>query len=806
MNFRKQELFSGHSASLKQLLSFPKQVWFQNRRAKWRKKEKHLEPESVVDEQDFTSSDINMQSQQLFLSPEQNFTDLASAQAAINYSLLSGLQATGDQLINSNNNNDNNNQILNQNGQALPPGYYFVPFATQQAYASHQSAYFYDASEGDSNSTYEYLLKQQQQLAANYPLYVVQDPVTGLQHVFCAYDYRYPYSEQVNCNVDDLQIDSNQLFENKSDSEQDSDFSKSETSSNDSSTVTGDSNYSEVDSTSPVDSPNSSQFNSSNDDSQLLARIEPNSTIELTSCGFEPPFQIQEGSPSAHACTKNDFAVELPNCSSSKPNLHDLSCLGLGYVHPDCSSPKSTTQDSGSALECLDQIECSIDSGIKDKKISEVLASFSQFIPQHPLSSYEGLQQDKDSAVPGPNDKKATQVLASLSQSISQNGKDSLESLEQIDGNPESGPKDSNMSQVLASFSQSISENERDDLECLKQTEGSTESGTKDTQMTQVHSSFSRSISQNTNHALERLEKGDGTGESESEDTKLSQVLGSFASAVPSNADSSALNDNDDDDDDDDDIDFITANNFESQEDETNDYLENYVECLVSLEENLNRQTSFNESSIDETDGSSVKDGSEGDISKSLSDLLGQSEEVADNTQCNRVVIKDGLVYQVKSQDLSIQSHLNHTNHDIFDILLGCSDDEDCNPADSDKEQKPRFENDNSNRKRDSHKMEADKNSASLDSAAGSKETASPSDQSLHFTQDTDNMLAAGTIKRQRLSSLSLESCICASNEAYIEKSTFEDYLRFTDSVEYLGNIKQDNNENTEPTEFVVAE
>eukprot|EP00112_Aurelia_sp_Birch-Aquarium-sp1_P017255 Seg3982.1 transcript_id=Seg3982.1/GoldUCD/mRNA.D3Y31 product="hypothetical protein" protein_id=Seg3982.1/GoldUCD/D3Y31 len=732
-----------------------------------------------------------MQSQQLFLSSEQNLTELASAQAAVNYSLSQGLQANGDQLVNNTNDN-NSNQILNQNGQALPPGYYFVPFASQQAYASHQSAYIYDTNEGDSNSTYEYLLKQQQQqLATNYPLYVVQDPATGLQHVFCAYDYSYSNNEQLNSNFEDMQLDNSQLFESKSDSEQDSSsyLLKSETSSNDSNAVTDESNCSEIDSTSPIDSPNNSQFNSSNDDSQCLTGIEPDSATDLAcqKYGLQPPCQIQEVEPSAHASTEDDFPVVLPNSSSPKTNLHDLSFLGLECVQPHSSGPISATHESGSALECLKQRECSIDSEIKDKKISKVLASFAQFVPQNAQSALNSVEQGKDSAESGPKDVK-------ISQFIPQNAQNALESLEHSEDSTESRPKDIRVSPVLAS------QNVNDGLECLEQIE-SAESGPKDTKLPHVPASFSQSISQNANEALESLEQRDGTVELESEDTNLSQVLGSFSCVAPSKEnDYNAMSD--------DEIDFITANNFESREDETNDYLENYVECLVSLEENLNRQTSFNESSIDEIDRYSVEDGSETDIDKSLSDLFGPSEETVDDTQCNRVVIKDGLVYQVKSQDLAIQSHPNHANQDIFDVLLGCSDDNDCDPGDSHEEQQPRFENDNFNRKRDYDRMEADETNTNvaIDSEEGNTENPSLSDQSLYFTQDVDNVLSAGTIKRQRLSSLSLESCICASNEAYIEKSTFEDYLRFTDSVEYLGNIKQETSETTEHTEFVIVE
>ena len=80
---------------------------------------------------------------------------------------------------------------LGQTSTNLPQGYYFVPFANAPALASQNSIYY---NSDCGLSMYAGVDQQQHLPAAGYPLYVMQDPVTGLHQVFYHYSpYSYPY-------------------------------------------------------------------------------------------------------------------------------------------------------------------------------------------------------------------------------------------------------------------------------------------------------------------------------------------------------------------------------------------------------------------------------------------------------------------------------------------------------------------------------------------------------------------------------------------------------------------------------------
>ena len=73
----------------------------------------------------------------------------------------------------------------NNGGQGLPPGYYFVPFANSQTLTTPSTLFYRTNSNNDLYTGYNYNLEHYQQLAtAGCPLYVIQDPTTGMNHVF----------------------------------------------------------------------------------------------------------------------------------------------------------------------------------------------------------------------------------------------------------------------------------------------------------------------------------------------------------------------------------------------------------------------------------------------------------------------------------------------------------------------------------------------------------------------------------------------------------------------------------------------
>ena len=226
-------------------------MWFQNRRAKWRKKEKHLEPSSIsANEQSFVPNDIqSFHSQQLQPSSPELYSALSNCLGTENYNLLTtSSEVNGDQLA-------NNGYQISGGAQGLPPGYYFVPYVNPQTVASQNTLYYGANGSNGLLTSYNYNLEQLQQLsAAGYPLYVVQDPSTGLNHVFyhfSACNYQYSSDESVSSLSENNHCDNNS---NDSDSDASGTFDLIDQNSN----ASLNSSEAENSEASPIDSSQSS--------------------------------------------------------------------------------------------------------------------------------------------------------------------------------------------------------------------------------------------------------------------------------------------------------------------------------------------------------------------------------------------------------------------------------------------------------------------------------------------------------------------------------------------------------------------
>ena len=317
-------------------------VWFQNRRAKWRKKEKQPESNTAANGEDSSmSSNVQLlQSSHIEANTDDGYVTVNDAQEAPNP--ISFTNATGIH----NYQPANHEYAIPTSANGLPPGFYFVPFSNPQTVPWQTSIECKANSAKGSFASYDYNFNQHQPLGtAGYPLYVIQDPITGLSQIFLHFSaYNFQYSSSGFFPSMSRESESNFDSESDNDTLFSSEFMEDSSSSNSSCSEEG---RSESSSFGSIISQRLSDYKSESE------KTEEEDKIPLARSANEDDYQSKENDyeywptfESLPVCNSD----ALPLINSSKENSGSINeggecatCSGQGV----CSDEDNSSKDSG---------------------------------------------------------------------------------------------------------------------------------------------------------------------------------------------------------------------------------------------------------------------------------------------------------------------------------------------------------------------------------------------------------------------------------------------------------------------------
>ena len=308
---------------------------------------------------------------------------ITQASAEDRYPALGYLNGTDSHSLAPASSDINNEQLINNGysmytgAQGLPPGYYFVPFSSPQTFPGQSALLCGTNSNNSLLASYNCNVDQQQQQlsTAGYPLYVMQDPITGLNQVFLhfsAYNFQYSSNELVSSlSADFLSNFCKSSSENDSDVQFNSDIMEQNSNIGSSSS---DIEHSEA---SPVDSLSSQslfEYNTESEEEQSEeeAKISDTQNALRDDCHSKDEDSVLFSKPTNDVCNYSEEPALATSDSAGNgikiqqentpPSVENDTCSNGESSSRSCANPINLHQNIKTNYETSDYL----DNDVKD--------------------------------------------------------------------------------------------------------------------------------------------------------------------------------------------------------------------------------------------------------------------------------------------------------------------------------------------------------------------------------------------------------------------------------------------------------